>query len=260
MPSLLRLNAIAYRLSPRYRAPCSRASSPPGRSTLMTSAPMSPRSCAHIGPAMNRLRSRTRIPSRGPGPAVTGCRLRRSPSDRARTATDGVSSRRARAIRWYGLRLHRRVVRRPAASSARRRGDPGDVTTWTIGDPVRRTAPAQRAQQRRQVLTVRREQGDPGDAAQADLPIDDEAANGIVLAPRPEPIAPERVLGEPVVERCRRRGVPHHRAVVGRELEAALGPGLAQRQRFRVLPSAQNDQRRRPSDPGPRTGTCCSSG
>ena len=225
------------------------ASSPPGRSTLTTSAPMSPRSCAHIGPAMNRLRSRTRIPSRGPGPAVTGCRLRRSPSDRARTGRTGVSSRRARAITWYGLRLHRRVVRRPAASSAstkRRSGRRHDVDDRRPRPPDR-AGPA--GEQRRQVLAVGREQRDPRDASQADLPIDDEAANGIVLAPRPEPIAPERVLRESVVERRRRRGVPHHRAVVGRELEAALRPGLAQRQR---LPGSAFEPGRpasRPSDP-----------
>ena len=161
-----------------------------------------------------------------------------SNSDRRRVVTKGA---RDQVVRAPAPSEGRPKAGRIERATQRRSGRRHDVDD-------RRPRPADRAgparEQRRQVLTVGREQGDPRDASQADLPIDDEAANGIVLAPRPEPIAPERVLGEPVVERRRRRGVPHHRAVVGRELEAALGPGLAQRQRCRVLPSRQNDQRR----------------
>ena len=48
------------------RAPIERVTSPSGASILMTSAPMSPKYCAAIGPKMNEVRSRILNPSSGP--------------------------------------------------------------------------------------------------------------------------------------------------------------------------------------------------
>ena len=93
---------------------------------------------------------------------------------------------------------------------ASRSGDAGDVTTWTIRDPARLTAPAQRSSSVGHVVAIGGKQGDRGDASKANRPIDDDAADGLVLSPRPEPIAPERMLGESVVER---RGVTAYRII-----------------------------------------------
>ena len=49
----------------RTAAPSSRASSPDGGSTLITSAPSEPRSCVQVGPAYEVVTSTTRTPARG---------------------------------------------------------------------------------------------------------------------------------------------------------------------------------------------------
>ena len=66
---LFRLNAKKMALSRAQNGgPQARASSPrPGRSTLMTSAPMSPSVCVQNGPATFWVRSTTTIPSSGNG-------------------------------------------------------------------------------------------------------------------------------------------------------------------------------------------------
>ena len=69
----LRVTALLFRaymstdmLSPLgATGPTERSSSPPGRSIRITSAPMSDSSMQQWGPLMNRVRSRTRIPSNG---------------------------------------------------------------------------------------------------------------------------------------------------------------------------------------------------
>src|SRR5262245_24834405 len=66
MLRLPRLTLLKLQVMPLgARAPHSRFSSPPGDSTLMTSAPWSARSCAQYGPARTRLRSSTRNPCNG---------------------------------------------------------------------------------------------------------------------------------------------------------------------------------------------------
>src|SRR5215813_7590300 len=63
---LLRLTERKYVASPPAKGGQPRVSSPlPGSSTLMTSAPMSPRIIEQKGPASTRVRSSTRIPVRG---------------------------------------------------------------------------------------------------------------------------------------------------------------------------------------------------
>src|SRR5690606_22920533 len=62
---LLRLNAICTGLSSRIHGrPRVRPRSPAGDSTLMTSAPMSPRYIEQVGPAPTWEKSTTRTPSR----------------------------------------------------------------------------------------------------------------------------------------------------------------------------------------------------
>ena len=64
---LLRASESHQRDTPSTWRPSRRRSSPtPGCSTLMTSAPNSPRSVAHMGAAMNVARSRTTRPSSAP--------------------------------------------------------------------------------------------------------------------------------------------------------------------------------------------------
>src|SRR5215468_9541576 len=64
---LLRLTDRKYVASPAANGGHPRVSSPlPGSSTLMTSAPMSPRDMAANGPASTRVRSMTRMPASGP--------------------------------------------------------------------------------------------------------------------------------------------------------------------------------------------------
>src|SRR5499426_3186841 len=63
---LLRLTDMKYVASPPVKGGQPRVSSPlPGSSTLITSAPMSPRDMAQKGPASTRVRSMTRMPARG---------------------------------------------------------------------------------------------------------------------------------------------------------------------------------------------------
>src|SRR5215467_8118662 len=63
---LLRLTDMKYVASPPAKGGQPRVSSPlPGSSTLITSAPMSPRDMAQKGPARTRVRSITRTPARG---------------------------------------------------------------------------------------------------------------------------------------------------------------------------------------------------
>src|SRR5919106_3843725 len=63
---LLRFTAMKYVASPPTNGGHERVSSPlPGSSSLITSAPMSPRIIEQNGPASTRVRSRTRIPVSG---------------------------------------------------------------------------------------------------------------------------------------------------------------------------------------------------
>src|SRR5260370_31229224 len=63
---LLRLTERKYVASPPEKGGQPRVSSPlPGSSTLMISAPMSPRIIEQNGPASTRVRARTRIPASG---------------------------------------------------------------------------------------------------------------------------------------------------------------------------------------------------
>ena len=69
--AMLRLFRFSARKPPAMswvrREPMRRVSSPvPGRSTLMTSAPMSASSMVHMGPAMICVRSSTLTPTSGP--------------------------------------------------------------------------------------------------------------------------------------------------------------------------------------------------
>ena len=139
---------------------------------------------------MNRLRSRTRTPSSGPGcgpspgcrvgspTRLTGCRRRCSPSDRARAGSGG---------RVVAERARDQVIAVPAPRdgdpSARcRRGRheaamPGDVTTWTSprSRATDRAGPA--VEQSRQIVAVRGKQGDRRDASKANRAVDDDAAD-----------------------------------------------------------------------------------
>ena len=70
--ALLRLASKADAM-PGWRAgPSRRVVSPSGGSTLMTSAPMSPRACVAHGPSTTVVTSRTRTPVSGPGMEVLG--------------------------------------------------------------------------------------------------------------------------------------------------------------------------------------------
>ena len=62
---LLRLSAVKLTLSPLRIGGVARLMSPPGGSTLTTSAPMSASSVPHSGPAMKFASSMTRIPASG---------------------------------------------------------------------------------------------------------------------------------------------------------------------------------------------------
>src|SRR5919108_719838 len=59
---LFRLKAAKYQLSPSTLAPCPRRGSPPGGSTLSTSAPISANRSEQNGPERMRVRSTTRTP------------------------------------------------------------------------------------------------------------------------------------------------------------------------------------------------------
>ena len=77
MTTLRLLRLLARKSAPirsERRGPIERVISPSGGSTLMTSAPMSPRYCAVIGPSTTDVRSRTLTPSSGPC-AVIGSSL-----------------------------------------------------------------------------------------------------------------------------------------------------------------------------------------
>ena len=62
---MLRLSAVKLTLSPFRIGGVARLMSPPGGSTLTTSAPMSARSVPHSGPAMKFANSMTRMPASG---------------------------------------------------------------------------------------------------------------------------------------------------------------------------------------------------
>src|SRR3989304_7922564 len=67
MLRLLRLTFMYRTPMPLVRSgPVWRLGSPSGASTLITSAPMSPRICAATGPMMLMVRSTTRTPASGP--------------------------------------------------------------------------------------------------------------------------------------------------------------------------------------------------
>ncbi len=67
MLRLLRFRLSVYSVSPPRRvSPVLRMLSPSGGSTLMISAPMSPSSMVHSGPAIIWVRSSTRMPCSGP--------------------------------------------------------------------------------------------------------------------------------------------------------------------------------------------------
>ena len=62
---LLRFSAVKLTLSPFRIGGVARLMSPPGGSTLTTSAPMSANSVPHSGPAMKFANSMTRMPASG---------------------------------------------------------------------------------------------------------------------------------------------------------------------------------------------------
>ena len=61
----MRFSAVKLTLSPFRIGGVARLMSPPGGSTLMTSAPMSASSVPHSGPAMKFANSMTRMPASG---------------------------------------------------------------------------------------------------------------------------------------------------------------------------------------------------
>src|SRR5262249_30677286 len=87
---LLRFTAMKYVASPPTNGGHARVSSPlPGSSSLMTSAPMSPRIMAQNGPASTRVRSSTRTPVRGRSARGT---LPPLPHPLGQAARDGVDT------------------------------------------------------------------------------------------------------------------------------------------------------------------------
>ena len=93
MPRLLRLlvRKIAPMRSSTGGGPAPRTASPPGDSTLMTSAPRSPSIWVATGPSRMVVRSTTRIPTRGPFDAWVRSAMKRFRSRRACTVVQRTS-------------------------------------------------------------------------------------------------------------------------------------------------------------------------